>query len=494
MTINSARDHTGAADDVLGSLPEELVLPDARPRIRAAHLEASRRIAVLDDDPTGSQTVHGVSVVLVLDAAEYAQGLAEPGSTCFILTNSRSLSEPDAVRLTRQAGRELFELGERIGVPVSVVSRSDSTLRGHPIAEVRALHAARRDVTGQGYDGVLLVPSYFEAGRFTVGDTHWARVGGRPVPVGETEFAQDATFGYAASDLRDFVVEKSRGEIGRQDMHSLTLDDIRTGGPPRVADVLADVSGGRFVVVNAVTYSDLEVVVLSLLEVEQAGQAFLHRTGPSFIRALAGLEPQPPLTAGQIWPEGRPSGHGLAVVGSHVGLTSRQVEVARGRVGLIEVQMDVPQLLDPARRRRHVIETTERVRTALATSNVLLVTSRTLVTGADAGSSLQLSRTVSESLTDVVRGALLARPRWVIAKGGITSHDVAVRGLGIRRATVLGQLLPGLVSVFRPVEATPEVVGIPYVVFAGNIGDEHTLANIIELFRDPAQPLSAVVP
>ena len=70
----------------------------------------------------------------------------------------------------------------------------------------------------------------------------------------------------------------------------------------------------------------------------------------------------------------------------------------------------------------------------------------------------------------------------MVAKGGITSHDVAVRGLGIRRAEVLGQLLPGMVSVFRPVEAAPEAVGMPYVVFAGNVGDENTLANVIELF------------
>ena len=78
---------------------------------------------------------------------------------------------------------------------------------------------------------------------------------------------------------------------------------------------------------------------------------------------------------------------------------------------------------------------------------------------------------------------LPARPAWVVAKGGITSHDVAARGLGIRRATVLGQLFPGLVSVFRPVDAAPEAVGTPYVVFAGNVGDETTLASVIDWFR-----------
>ena len=460
-------------------LPEELVLPGARRQIRAAHRESGRRIAVLDDDPTGSQTVHDVSAVFTLDPLEYARGLAEPGSTCFVLTNSRSLAEPDAARLTLDAGRDLFELAARLGAPISVVSRSDSTLRGHLIAEVQALQAARTAVTGRGHDGVLLVPAYLEAGRFTAGGVHWARVGGRAVPVGETEFARDASFGYAASDLRDYVVEKSKGRIERREVHALSLADIRLGGPARVAELLAEVHDGRFVVVDAMTYPDLEVVVLGLLEVERAGRVFLHRTGPSFVRALAGLEPQPPLTSAQLRQPGRTAGHGLVVVGSHVGLTNRQVEVALERGGLIAVHLEVAGIFDPARRRRLLDETADQVRAGLTGSNVLLITSRELLTGADAASSLQLSRSVSHALADVVRKVLDARPAWVIAKGGITSHDVAVLGLGIRRATVLGQLLPGLVSVFAPLQAAPEAIGMPYVVFAGNVGDEQTLADVV---------------
>ena len=119
---------------------------------------------------------------------------------------------------------------------------------------------------------------------------------------------------------------------------------------------------------------------------------------------------------------------------------------------------------------------------ALAESDVLLFTSRTLVRDTDPAASLEISRQVSTAVIEVVRGAVAAEPAWVVAKGGITSHDVAVRGLGIRRATVLGQLLPGLVSVFQPVEALPQIVGTPYVVFAGNVGDENTLAYVIDLF------------
>src|SRR3954469_3956902 len=462
--------------------------PDARQRIRTALTDSGRRIAVLDDDPTGSQTVHDVAVVTVFDADEIAAGLDGPGSTCFTLTTTRGMTEADAVALNTRVGRTLFELSRRLDAPVDVISRSDSTLRGHVIAEVGALDAVRREVLGRGYDGVLLIPAYLEAGRFTAGDVHWARVDGEPQPVGETEFARDATFGFSASNLREFVAEKSRGAIRPDQVHSLTLDDIRRGGPQRVAEILAGVTDGAFVVVNAVEYADLDVVVLGLLESEATGKSFLYRTGPSFPQPLAGLAPPPPLQAGDIWPAGRPGGHGLVVVGSHVGLTSRQVAVARERGGLTEIELDVPTVADPARRAGHVADVAARVVAALAEADVLLFTSRTLLRDADPAASLQIARQVSTAVIEVVRGAVAAEPAWIVAKGGITSHDVAVRGLGIRRATVLGQLLPGLVSVFQPVEAFPQVVGTPYVVFAGNVGDENTLAYVIDIFRGRTTP------
>lgn len=467
-------------------LPPPRVEPEARQRIRHALAEAGRRIAVLDDDPTGSQTVHDVNVVTVFEPEEIAAGLSPAASTCFILTNTRSLPESDAVELNIRVGRILFELAGRLEAPIDVVSRSDSTLRGHVIAEVRALDAARREVTGRGYDGVLLVPAYFEAGRFTAGDVHWARVGAQMQPVGETEFARDATFGFAASDLRDFVAEKSGGAIDPGDVTSITLDDIRRGGPQRVAEILAGVTGGAFVIVNAVAYADLDIVVLGLLEAEAAGKSLLYRSGPSFIQSLAGLEPQDPLAVSDIWPAGHPGGHGLVVVGSHVGLTSRQMAVARERGGLTEVRLDVAAIAEPARRDPHAVDVTRRVVAALETSDVLLFTSRSLLRGRDAAASLEIARQVSTAVIEVVRGTLAARPAWVIAKGGITSHDVAVRALGIRRAKVLGQLLPGLVSVFRPIDAAAEIIGTPYVVFAGNVGDETTLAYAVDVFRGRA--------
>lgn len=492
-----ARDGLPSADEVLSAQPP--ARPDdesVRASVRALRGGGSGRerllLGVLDDDPTGSQAVHDVQVVTVFDEDAYGAAFAGDAGTCFVLTNTRSLDEADAVALNSRVARGLLAAGDRAGGRVRFISRSDSTLRGHVMAEVGALQAVQRSVTGRGFDGVLLAPAFLEAGRVTAGDVHWARVSGELVPVGDTEFARDATFGYSASDLRDFIVERSGAGVRPDDVVSLSLGDIRTGGPERIAELLAEVHDGQWVVVNATEYSDLDTVAHGVLLAEQAGRSFVFRTGPSFVRSLAGMGPKAPLRgtelfgargvsgARRVFGARGAAGHGLVVVGSHVGQTSRQVAALRARGGVTEVELDVPALLNGA---DVVGEAAGRVAAALAGSDVVLYTSRTLVRGTDRDDSLAIARTVSAALSQVVRDSLAAGPAWVVAKGGITSHDVAVRGLGIRRAEVAGQLFPGVISVFRPLDAAPAAIGQPYVVFAGNVGDDGTLADVVAILN-----------
>ena len=450
-------------------------------------------IGVLDDDPTGSQAVHGVQVVTAGDDAIYAAALAAPAATCFVLTNTRSLAEPAAAELTTRVARGLIAAAAaRPGTRIQLVSRSDSTLRGHLMAEVGALQAVRREATGSGFDALLLIPAFIEAGRVTAADIHWARSDSGLIPVGETEFARDAAFGYSASDLKAFVSEKSGGAIRPGQVRSVSLTDIRSGGPDRVRDLLAGLAGGAWVVVNATEYSDLETVACGVLLAERAGKAFGFRTGPSFVRALAGLEPKEPVR-GEDLRSSRPgyAGHGLIVAGSHVAQTSRQLAVLRARGHVTEVELSVPGILGGTRAGEVVVAAARQVADGLTRSDVLLYTSRTVEATGNPQESLAAGRTISAALASVVRQAVCSeRPAgqaaglaWIVAKGGITSHDVAVQGLGIRRAEVAGQLFPGLISVLRPVDASPEVIGVPYVVFPGNVGDDSALAQAVQLMN-----------
>ena len=467
---------------MFAGLPE--ALPDndeLRESIRAIRAADGLLLGVLDDDPTGSQAVHGVQVVTVLDEDAYEAALGGAAATCFVLTNTRSLDEPAAVELNTLAARGLITMGQRRHARIHLISRSDSTLRGHVMAEVGALQAARRELLGRGYDGVLLAPAFLEAGRVTAADIQWARIGPDRIPVGETEFARDPTFGYTASDLRDFVAEKSNGTIKRDDVRSISLADIRLGGPSRIRELLADVGDGTWVVVNATEYSDLETVAYGVLLAERAGKTFLFRTGPSFVRALSGIGPKPPLRGEEISPSGVHSGHGLVVVGSHVSQTSRQVAALRAHGGTTDIELDVASILSGDE--NVAAAAAQQVAKALGQSDVLLYTSRTFVPGRDRADSLAIARKISAALSRTVREALAAKPAWVVAKGGITSHDVALRGLDIRRAEVAGQLFPGVISVLRPIDAAPEAIGMPYVVFAGNVGDDGTLKQVVAILN-----------
>jgi uncharacterized protein YgbK (DUF1537 family) len=488
----SLGENVPVASEVFAGLPA--AAPDAealRESIRAERADAGLLLGVLDDDPTGSQAVHDVQVVTVLAEDAYAAALDGLAGTCFVLTNTRSLGEAAAIEVNTVVARGLFAVARQRGARIQLVSRSDSTLRGHVLAEVAALQAARRRALGREYDGVLLIPAFLEAGRLTAGDIQWARTGGELVAVGQTEYARDPVFGYAASDLRDFIAEKSGGAISRDQVRSISLADIRIGGPGRIHELLAGTRDGNWVVVNATEYSDLETVAYAVLLAERAGQSFLYRSGPSFVRALTGIAPKPPLRGPELWPAARHSGHGLIVVGSHVGRTARQLDVLRARRRPAEIEVDVPAILAgvgdvPGLIARQVVA-------ALRQSDVLLYTSRAVFSGSarqdgsawQDGSvwqdSLAVARAVSAAVARIVRESLAAEPAWLVAKGGITAHDVAVHGLGLRRARVAGQLFPGMISVFHPLDATESALGVPYVVFAGNVGDDAALAQTVAI-------------
>jgi uncharacterized protein YgbK (DUF1537 family) len=446
-------------------------------RVREAVAASGRKVVALDDDPTGVQTVHDVAVLARWDAGTLAGELRRPDPLFFILTNSRSLVEDRAAALNREIAANLLAASVETGVPFVVASRSDSTLRGHFPAETDALAAALG-----GVDGVLICPAYFEGGRVTAGDTHFLREGERVVPVAETEFARDATFGYRARTLPAWVAEKTRGRISSVDIASLTLEEIRQGGPERVAERLRGVIGGQPVVVNALEYADLWTVVLGLLEAEGEGKRFLYRTAASFVRARAGISERPLLTRDELLgPDAPTPVAGLVVVGSHVQRTTDQLARLLATPGTTGIEVVVPALLrGDERRNAEVARVVRAADDALATGNTPVVyTSRQIARPAGMDE-LTVARAVSDALVAIVAG-IETRPAFVVGKGGITSSDVGTRGLGASRATVLGQVRPG-VPVWR-LGLETRFPGLPYIVFPGNVGGPDTLAEIVSLLR-----------
>jgi len=454
---------------------------------------AGRRIVVLDDDPTGSQVVHDVPVLTTWDDEDLRWAFAHPAGTFFILTNTRSLGAEATRDLLVELDSSIHRVCAETGGDVVLLSRSDSTLRGHFPLETDVLQRAAT-ARGRSYDALVLAPAYLDAGRVTVDGVHYARSGEDYVPVGQTDYATDEAFGYASSSLPDWVEEKTGSTIAATDVVSLSLYDIRSGGVERVTELLLAARSGTVVVVNALDESDLEVVVLALGAAEATGWRAICRVGPSFVPVRAGIERRAPLDASEIFSGGARRGNGLIVVGSHVDLTTRQVDALLALPGIEAVELSVTALLEPASERAELERCADAIELAVTRGDVVLMTSRERVVLESGESSLALSRRVSAALVELTRRVVRAVDlAWVVAKGGITSHDVATGGLRIRRATVLGQLFPGIVSVWRTeprADTTSDdgagddpLVGLPYVVFAGNVGDESTLREAVLTLR-----------
>jgi uncharacterized protein YgbK (DUF1537 family) len=462
-------------DKLLSALPPEWP-EDLLPTIRAMVEESGTKIVVLDDDPTGTQTVYNVPVLTEWSPDTLKTVLAEPDALVYILTNSRSLPLTQARAMNHQIASNLKAAGGATERKFVVVSRSDSTLRGHYPGEVEAL----TEGLGRRFDGTLIIPFFLEGGRLTVHDTHYVSEGDWLVPAAETEFARDPTFGYENSNLTAWVSEKHQGEVRQQDVASIPLTELRTGGPEAVAAKLNRLSDGGICVVNAATYSDMQVFVAGLLRTEAAGKRFVYRTAASFVRVRGGLPPRNLLTAADLVAPNSKKG-GLIIVGSYVKKSTLQVEAAQSLSGMTSLEISVSELLDTHRRDDLVKRMANRVDELLgAGRDTLVYTSRHLITGSDRASTLEIGQKVSSGLVAIV-DHLSVTPDWLIAKGGITSSDIATKGLKIQRAQVLGQALPGI-PIWRTGEES-RWPGLIYVVFPGNVGGVGALAEMVQILR-----------
>ena len=457
----------------LAALPPEWP-EDLRAAIRGRVEASGRTIVALDDDPTGTQTVYGVPVLTGWGVDVLAAELARKPACFYVLTNSRALPGPEAAELGRTIGRNLAAASAQTGREVVVVSRSDSTLRGHYPAETDAL----AESLGEPVDGTLIVPFFVEGGRYTIDNIHWVAEGDSLIPAAQTPYAADKAFGYQNSDLRAWVEEKTGGRVQAADVAAVTLDDLRRGGPDAVRDRLLGVSGGQVCIVNCAGYRDMEVFVLGLLAAEAAGKRFLYRTAAGFVQVRAGLSPRPLLTAADL--DLPHSGGGLFVVGSYVPKTTAQLSALLAQPGIVPVEIEVAALLDE-RRAATLADAIAGVDAALAADQTVAVfTSRKLVTVDDHAGSLSIGRRVSDGLIEIVQG-ISQRPRYLVAKGGITSSDTATAGLGVVRAMVAGQILPGI-PVWRTGEESRHP-GLSYIVFPGNVGGDDALVEVERKLR-----------
>lgn len=440
----------------------------------------NKKIVVLDDDPTGVQTVHDISVYTNWTKDSIENGFAEENNLFYILTNSRGLTEEQTIGVHKEIAAVVDEVAKESGKEYIFISRSDSTLRGHFPLETQLLKEVYEKNTGKQIDGEILCPFFKEGGRFTIDDVHYVKYGDELVPANETEFAKDKTFGYTAATMREYVEEKTKGAYKGEDVICISLEDIHNMAFDKIEQQLMKVKDFNKVVVNAVDYADVKVFCVALFRAMTKGKVFMFRTAAAIVKVMGGVSDQPLLTREQMVVKETTNG-GIIVVGSHTDKTTKQVECLKELEEIEFIELDASLVKDNEAFEKEVQRCLEQEETCIrAGKTVCCYTTRTLIT-ADTGDKedeLRLSVKISDAVQSLV-GRLGVTPSFVIAKGGITSSDVGTKALAVQKANVLGQIKPGI-PVWQT-GAESKFPLIPYVIFPGNVGEVSTLKEAVEV-------------
>lgn len=440
----------------------------------------NKKIIVLDDDPTGVQTVHDISVYTNWEKDTIRQGFEEKNNLFYVLTNSRGFTAEQTTKAHNDIAAVVDEVAKEAGREYIFISRSDSILRGHYPLETELLKVNYEKNTGKNIDGEILCPFFKEGGRFTIDNVHYVKYGDELVPANETEFAKDQTFGYMAATMPEYVEEKTKGAYKAADVTCISLEDIHNMELDKIEQVLLEVKSFSKIVVNAVDYADVKVFCVALYRAMAKGKVFMFRTAAAFVKVMGGVKDQPLLTRKQMVVKETEKG-GIIVVGSHTDKTTKQVEELK-KVDEVEfIELDATLVKDDVAFETEVQRCLAKEEECInAGKTVCCFTTRVLIT-ADTGDKedeLRLSVRISDAVQSLV-GRLGITPAFVIAKGGITSSDVGTKALAVKKANVLGQIKPGI-----PVWQTGEESKFPltpYVIFPGNVGEIATLREVVEV-------------
>ncbi len=449
--------------------------------LKEALAKLDKKIIALDDDPTGVQTVNNVYVYTDWAVPTLEQAFNDGNSISFVLTNSRGFTVPQTTQAHNEMAANIAEVSKKLNKDFIIISRSDSTLRGHYPLETSVLRAEIEKLTGKTIDGEILLPFFKEGGRFTINNVHYVKEGDQLTPAGMTEFAKDKSFGYKSSDLREYVEEKTKGEFKAENVTCIALEDLRDINVDKVAKQLMAVKDFNKVMVNAVDYVDVKVFAIAFCKAVAAGKEFMFRSAAAITKVLGGVPDKALLTKAELVASENNNG-GIVLIGSHVKKTTMQFEELKNCKKPLEfIEFHAARVLEDGGLDKEVKDVISKAECYISSGkSVVVYTSRELVKldTDDKDKILQVSVDISNAVVRVI-GELSVKPSFIVAKGGITSSDVGTKALRVKKATVMGQIKPGI-----PVWMTGEeskFPNMPYVIFPGNVGEVVTLREAVEI-------------
>jgi len=429
------------------------------------------KIIVLDDDPTGTQTVKDLPVYTEWSEELIEDGFKQSNNMFYILTNSRALNEEETTILHKEISSNIEKVSQRLNHPYLIISRGDSTLRGHFYLEPKVLD----DASTSGFDAIFYLPEFFEGDRFTYNGIHYLKEDGDYIPVSQSEFSNDTTFGFKSETMADFIEEKSKGAIESNQVYHITLEQIRKRKKKEIFNVFEALNNLDAVVVDALNDEDMDYFSACLTEyLAKNNKKFIFRTAASFVKAMC----ETPGEIINLKNYKQNNNGGIIIVGSHVKKTSDQLNHLLDNTNIYSIEFDVKQVTKDTLN-KYIKEKTTQVEKIISNGeDVVVYTSRDVIKTENLINNLSISTNISNSLVDIIR-SLQIQPKFIIAKGGITSSDVATQGLNIKKADVIGQVTKGVPVWLTGDEAKYQKM--PYVIFPGNVGDEDTVTEVYKL-------------
>lgn len=434
------------------------------------------KIVILDDDPTGIQTVHGCILITNWEEATVEMAFENKNKFFYILTNSRSMDSEQAKLVNEQAVYQILKVNKKYNYKLIFISRSDSTLRGHFPAETESIRKILNTRSNTESLPVFFIPAFIEVGRYTINNVQYLKSNDELIPVNETEFSRDKVFGYKNANLIDYIKEKTNN-IQNDEIGSLSIDDLRLKSVNEIVSILKSQIHKKYIIVNALDYTELQKFSLSYLKlILTIDNHVVLRTSSSLPKALSGIEDKPLLTKKSLLKTDKP---GIILVGSHVHKTTLQLGYLLNNRNVKGIEINIHDILHSPKELLTKILIYIKELWICGTTPVLYTSRREFIMD-DEKEKLALGRKISDFLVEIVRN-IPSAPAYIISKGGITSHNILTHGLKLNHATVAGQILDGVPVVITSKEH--RFADLPFIIFPGNVGDNQALSNVFNVLN-----------
>lgn len=446
------------------------------------------KIVVIDDDPTGSQTVHNCLLLLKWDYLTLLKAFKSSSSLIFILANTRSLSQGDLEKRLKsicEAINFVIDSNNLNKDEFIFVSRGDSTLRGHNFIEPNIINK----LLGP-FDATFHIPAFIEGGRLTRNGKHYVN----GIPAHETIYAKDKIFGFSTNDLKELLIQKSNFKLSKDDIQNLRSSDLSSleiQENKNLFQKLQALNSNKQVIVDIENYLQLKNFTL-IINLFKGKKNFLYRTAASFIKAISNIESN--TKSHEYYAQLRRKGisntslPGLIIVGSYIDLTTKQLQSISSHKSIVPIEICVSKIYhllteaNSSELSNFRIDLIDQLRINFSKNKTpVLFTSREFLDLQDSDKQFNFYNFISCFIAELV-SEIKNEIGYLISKGGITSHYVLEKGFSADYVYLEGQIFTGISIVNVKLDALTEY--IPVVTFPGNFGDENSLLDVWQVMEN----------